>query len=165
MLKEWIPQSDVSLWLSGSLSLRLCMAAGPALSTDKGAMCWNVVSFHYIKHECAEKLVSFCFSIFLMDCLAVSCDVFQPAVWHRASDYTQARLLPCKSVLLVIVKSSAGYRFRSAGQENGLGAAAAPSLPEAAGNDSYVLLWLMKATTFMSIGQIWSYRQELVIIA
>ncbi len=57
MSKEWIP-------LSLSLSPSLCVAAGSALHPDKGVMCWNLASFHYIKHERAEECVTFWFSIF-----------------------------------------------------------------------------------------------------
>ena len=46
-----------------SLSLSLSVVAGAALHTDKGAMCWNVASFHYIKTWACWR-VSLCFFLF-----------------------------------------------------------------------------------------------------
>lgn len=70
-----------------SLSLSLSVAAGAALHTDKGAMCWNVASFHYIKTWACWR-VSLCFFLFfsIFNKRAVSCDVFHPAAWHWDPD-------------------------------------------------------------------------------
>lgn len=49
---------SVSLSLPLSPSVSLCVTGGSALHPDEGAMCWNVGSFHYIKHERAEECVT-----------------------------------------------------------------------------------------------------------
>lgn len=75
MSKEWIP-------------LSLSVAGGSALYPDEGVMCWNVASFHYIKHEVRWRVCHFLFFSYSINCLAVSCDLFHPTAWHWAPDYT-----------------------------------------------------------------------------